>query len=326
MSIHDSGYKRLFSNRTIFRQLIETFVEEEWVRELDFERAERVDKSFVSEHYKETESDLIYKVPFKTGERAVYFYLLIEFQSTVQRFMAVRVAHYASSFYLDYVETQPGVRLLPPLFPLVLYNGEERWTTPEEVAALIEREPALGEYRLSLKYFKLAENEYSREALLRQRSIISLLFLAEAHYDLSLLYGPLVSLFEEEPDRQAVQVFLNWFEQLVVRGYRPAVDLAVIEREYANVEEVQSMLIKAIERDREQLLKTGEARGRAEGEAKARAERNQQIVTAMHDRGFERSLIADIVGLRADEVDAILDAGSGAPLPARRKRTRTRRQ
>jgi hypothetical protein len=183
---------------------------------------------------------------------------------------------------------------------------------------LIEREPALGEYRLSLKYFKLAENEYSREALLRQRSIISLLFLAEAHYDLSLLYGPLVSLFEEEPDRQAVQVFLNWFEQLVVRGYRPAVDLAVIEREYANVEEVQSMLIKAIERDREQLLKTGEARG----EARGRAERTQQIVQAMHTRGFDPTLIADIVGLTSAEVAAMLAQPASTPQPPRPRKRR----
>jgi hypothetical protein len=44
MNIHDSGYKRLFSNRTIFRQLIETFVEEEWVQLLDFERADTINK------------------------------------------------------------------------------------------------------------------------------------------------------------------------------------------------------------------------------------------------------------------------------------------
>lgn len=57
MRVQDSGYKRLFSNHTIFRQLIETFIEEDWVAELDFDRAERLDKSFVSEHYKETKSD-----------------------------------------------------------------------------------------------------------------------------------------------------------------------------------------------------------------------------------------------------------------------------
>lgn len=53
--IHDKGYKKLFSNPTIFRQLLETFVQEEWVRRVDFSHCERLDKSFVSDHYKETE-------------------------------------------------------------------------------------------------------------------------------------------------------------------------------------------------------------------------------------------------------------------------------
>ena len=67
-NIHDSGYKLLFSNRTIFRQLLETFVDQPWVAELDFDRAETVDKSFINEHYKETESDLIYKLPWGKDE------------------------------------------------------------------------------------------------------------------------------------------------------------------------------------------------------------------------------------------------------------------
>jgi len=89
--LHDSGYKRLFSNLTIFRQLVESFVEEEWVAQLDFDRAERIDKSFVAEYYKESESDLIYRIPLRDSEQAVILYLLIEFQSTIDRFMALRV-------------------------------------------------------------------------------------------------------------------------------------------------------------------------------------------------------------------------------------------
>jgi uncharacterized protein YlbG (UPF0298 family) len=52
--IHDSGYKKLFSNRTIFQQLIETFITEAWVKDLDFSKCETLDKSFITDHYKET--------------------------------------------------------------------------------------------------------------------------------------------------------------------------------------------------------------------------------------------------------------------------------
>ena len=61
-NLHDSAYKKLFSNRTIFRQLVETFLEgQAWVKELDFSTSETLDKSFISDHYKATESALIYR-------------------------------------------------------------------------------------------------------------------------------------------------------------------------------------------------------------------------------------------------------------------------
>ena len=85
-SIHDSGYKKLFSNKTIFRQLVETFVDQTWVKDLDFSQCQAVDKSFVSGHYKETECDIVYQVKLK--EKPAFVYLLIEFQSTVDRFIA----------------------------------------------------------------------------------------------------------------------------------------------------------------------------------------------------------------------------------------------
>ena len=173
--IHDSGYKKLFSNRTIFQQLMEYFIPQPWVAELDFDSCEMVDKSFVSDHYKETESDLIYKVKLR-GEN-LYIYILIEFQSTAPRFMVVRVLNYITSFYLDYIESQAETKnlRLPVVFPIVLYNGENSWNAPVEIADLIEKVPAIGEYGLHFKYLLLDENSYSKETLLQIRNIVSTL-------------------------------------------------------------------------------------------------------------------------------------------------------
>lgn len=67
-TIHDKGYKKLFSNKVIFRQLMETFVHEDWVKDLDFDSCETLNKSFISSHYKETESDIIYKIRLRDKE------------------------------------------------------------------------------------------------------------------------------------------------------------------------------------------------------------------------------------------------------------------
>ena len=182
MNIHDSGYKKLFSNQTIFRQLLETFVNQEWVDNLDFASCEPLDKSFISEHYKETESDLIYKIQFHDHE--IYIYILIEFQSTVEPFMALRVLNYITNFYMDFLVNNRDVKKLPAVFPIVLYNGEAPWTAPVNLSALIEQNPPLGAFALDFQYFLIAENQYSKEALLKIRNIVSTLFLAESHCQL----------------------------------------------------------------------------------------------------------------------------------------------
>ena len=103
-TIHDKGYKKLFSNKVIFRQLIETFVHEDWVKDLDFDNCETLDKSFISSHYKETESDIIYKINLRDKE--AYIFILIEFQSSVDHFMALRILNYVTNFYMDYLESK----------------------------------------------------------------------------------------------------------------------------------------------------------------------------------------------------------------------------
>lgn len=273
-NIHDSGYKKLFSNRTIFRQLLETFVGEPWVAELDFSQAETLDKSFVADHYKATESDLIYKVQLQG--RAVYVYLLLEFQSSVDRFMVVRVAYYILAFYMDYIANtrqnderksnnptseRPKGEKLPAVFPVVIYNGSDKWTAPERLVDLIEAELTLGDYGVQCRYFKIAENEFSRERLLAIRNIVSTLFLAEAHYDITLLIEEFVALFAQEEDKRAVSLLLNWFHQLVVHGRVQERDYAAWEQEYHSIREVREMLIEALEKEKQQIRQEGVVQG-----------------------------------------------------------------
>ena len=295
MNIHDSGYKKLFSNRTIFRQLIETFVNQEWVHSLDFDMCEPLDKSFISEHYKETESDLIYKIQFHNRE--VYIYILIEFQSTVDPFMALRVLNYITNFYMDFLVNNRNVNKLPAVFPIVLYNGASPWTAPVNLSALIEQTPSLGTFALDFQYFLIAENRYSQEALLNIRNIVSTLFLAESHYDLDVLEAELLNLFSSEADRQAVSLFLNWFKQLAFHGRIESEDYESLEYIYQNEEEVKTMLVTALERERERFfqngLREGEQKGRIEGEQKGKIE----TAKAMLARGMEMTLISEITNL-----------------------------
>jgi predicted transposase/invertase (TIGR01784 family) len=295
MNIHDSGYKKLFSNQTIFRQLIQTFVKADWVDELDFSSCQTVDKSFISEHYKETESDLLYKIRFR--EREIYLYILIatkvSWQSTVDDFMALRVLNYITNFYMDYLASHKGVKKLPAVFPMVLYNGERRWTAPVKISDVIEEQPSLAPYSLDFQYLLIAENEYSREALLTIRNIVSTLFLAESHYDIALLETELVQLFESETDKQAVSLFLNWFKQLALHGRIAPGDYQSLEQVYRTKEEVSTMLITALEKEKKETYQKGKMEGKME---------DAKVMLA---KGMDISLISEITALSEEQISQL---------------------
>lgn len=269
MNIHDSGYKTLFRNRTIFRQLIETFVEEPWVKDLDFSQAETIETSFVDEEYSQTQSDLIYRLHLHG--RDVYFYILMEFQSTIDRWMALRMANYVTNFYMSLVKERKANKAisstekLPAVFPLMLYNGDEKWTAVTTLAELIEDIPDLGQYGIRCRYLKVAENEFSRESLLKIRNIVPTLFLAEAHYDIDLLVDELVEIFRMEEDRQAVSLLINWFRQMAVHGRIEKDDFGKVEETYRSAEETRAMLITAIAKEKEGILQEGIEQGIEQG-------------------------------------------------------------
>ncbi|MCC6790008.1 MAG: Rpn family recombination-promoting nuclease/putative transposase [Hyphomonadaceae bacterium] len=280
--IHDSGYKKLFSNRTIFQQLIETFITEAWVKDLDFSQCETLDKSFITDHYKETESDLIYKL--KLRRKTVYIYVLLEFQSKVDRFMVLRVLFYILSFYMDYTANYKRIKKLPAIYPIVLYNGKRKWSAPTSISDLIEDEPSLGAYAIDFQYLLLNEKAYSKEQLLTIRNIVSTLFLAEGHYDIALLEQELLNLYEQESDKQAVSLFLNWFRQLALYGKVSPDDYATLDTVYRTKEEVQTMLVATLEQERQKIYRKGQAEGEASGLAKGVEAQRQTLLQFIHWR------------------------------------------
>ncbi|MCK4798339.1 MAG: Rpn family recombination-promoting nuclease/putative transposase, partial [Spirochaetes bacterium] len=90
--IHDNAYKYIFSNKRIFYQLIKSFVKEDFVRDLDLKNIDLLDKSFISDEFLARESDVMYRIKLKN--KIAYIYILLEFQSTVDKSIPVRMPLY----------------------------------------------------------------------------------------------------------------------------------------------------------------------------------------------------------------------------------------
>ncbi len=103
--------------------------------ELNWSTLKRLDTSFVDDALRGSEADLLYEIEHQSGQGSVWLYLLIEHQSTVERWMRLRLLKYCCRIWeLNLSETRVGE--LRPIVPLVFYQGERRWSPSTEFADL----------------------------------------------------------------------------------------------------------------------------------------------------------------------------------------------
>jgi hypothetical protein len=165
MQRHDSAYKTLFSEPQMVRSLLLDVVKQPWVHQLDWASLERQDSSFISKRLAPRQSDLIWRVklnsqPPEQAARWLYVFLLIEFQSSIDPYMALRMMTYTGLLYERLLKQKiDGKKFkgkLPAVLPLVIYNGEARWTAPLNMADLIEpTDPQLQSYQPSMNHLVL---------------------------------------------------------------------------------------------------------------------------------------------------------------------------
>ncbi|MEI8396195.1 MAG: Rpn family recombination-promoting nuclease/putative transposase, partial [Rhodospirillaceae bacterium] len=192
MADFDSLYHRLFSHPLMVEQLVRDFVPEAMAAGLDFSRMRRVNAKFHGRRGKRREGDVIWCLP--TGEGGeIYLYLLFEFQSQSDWWMAVRAQVYEGLLWQHIVverKLKTGDRL-PPVLLLTLYNGEQRWTAPTAVADLIALPPdsPLWPFQPQVRYHVLDMGGFPGDELVRRESLAALLFRLEQRHEPDELVG-----------------------------------------------------------------------------------------------------------------------------------------
>ncbi|MEN9472252.1 MAG: hypothetical protein RLZZ495_341, partial [Pseudomonadota bacterium] len=233
MPAHDNAYKNFFSHPQTVQDLLWGFVGEDWVELLDFDTLEKVNGSYVTDDLRDKEDDLIWRIRMKGNEHGkdtdwIYVYLLLEFQSRVDKFMAVRIMTYIGLLYQDLIKSKKikgKAKKLPPVFPLVLYNGLKPWRAEREVENLIEAVPkSLAAYRPSLRYFLLDEGAVGEEKLNQEGNAVARLIEIEKTTDpvkLPPLLKKLLKEFNAPHNTELRRGFVVWINRIVLKRFEP---------------------------------------------------------------------------------------------------------
>ena len=143
---HDQSYKLLFSLPLTIEHLIRGFIDGDLARELDFDRVEYLATERTGSGLTRSLADLVCRIHFRGSFR--YLLFAAEFQSAVDRYMALRALAYVADAYRGLAGSKRRGRklgpdgLLPPVLTVTIYNGRRPWTAPKDIFDLIE--PAQG--------------------------------------------------------------------------------------------------------------------------------------------------------------------------------------
>ncbi len=222
---------------------------------------------------------------------------------------------------MEWSDAARAANALPPVLPVVLYNGRRRWTAPVEMADLVAAGgAALAPYQPSQRYY-LLDAARTSDADLPPDNLVSALVGLEKARDAARLGGALkllIDLLRAAGDDHLTRAFATWLRQGLRLAGRPPAD----GREpLAELQETRTMLEENVQEWTREWLEQGRAQGIEQGRDEERALLCRQAARKF-DAAAAEGLAAALAGVADPERlgrvgDWIIECATASELLAR---------
>jgi hypothetical protein len=160
---HDKFFRETFSRQEVARDFVKYHLPPDVVTLLDPDSLEISKDSFIDPALEEHFSDLLYRIELNDGQ-PLYIYLLFDHKSYVDPLVAFQLLRYMVRIWELSLKQQSEQRKpqprrqktplrLPPIFPLVVYHGLDKWTVSTEFSGLFDLPIALQPYVPNYRYW-----------------------------------------------------------------------------------------------------------------------------------------------------------------------------
>jgi len=249
------------------RELLEVFAPPGVTELLDYATLRPETGSFITPAMKKREDDVVWSIELK-GQR-IYLYLLLEFQSSIDRGMPVRMMQYVSALY-DHLVRSKAIDLedgLPPVLPMVIYNGDARWKHSPEIFDLIQPHPAvLTEFQPRLKFWLLDEGKFSADYLDGLQRVMAAIFRMEHTHDTEEVKRAIRYLGQavaQSPFKQTIDKAVMQWLQYRLNSKLP--DLPVMDEFQKGIEMIETNMDRIRANIMAEGVLLGEQRGMQQG-------------------------------------------------------------
>ena len=245
----------------------------------------------------------------KADDEWIYLYFLIEFQSTIDPYMAVRMMTYVGLLYQDLIRRKDVLpnRKLPPVLPIVLYNGDVKWTAATDIAALIPKAPGLvAKYLPKLEYLLIDESQYSETDLADLKNLVAAVIRFE-HSENQTALIRLIDLLNDwlDGNPELKRTFAIWIRAVLLRQSKNTLVLPKVR----DLKELKMTLADRFDLWAHEYEKKGMEKGIEKGEALL-----LQRLLARRFGPLPSDLVATISTASASQIetwgDRVLDATS----------------
>ena len=315
-AIHDTGYKQLFAHPELMRDLLRGFVPHAWAKDLELSAFERINASYVGDSGEHRHDDMVWRL--RVGGECIYIYLLLEFQSSSDRWMALRMQVYIGLLYQDLIKQRKLNRRgrLPPVLPIVLYNGKRPWRASHSMSGLRLPQPeGLADFQPELKYLLIDQSKVRTSLDDAERNIVAALFALQRSRSRQACVEVLRTLANwlqagsTQPLRNSL---LNWLSGCV--QYKEHVADFVPDEEVImgnlTLDEWTKSIVRQAKETRKRERAEARAEGRAEGLELGRLEALRHMVRRMAVRqagALPAAAVAQIKAAQAPQLEAWLD-------------------
>jgi predicted transposase YdaD len=298
MGMHDNAFRKLMKERGVAEALLRERLPEGVVRRFAGP-PQLLSESFVGEALDGSFADVVLRVPLLGGEDA-FVYCLIEHKRSEHHFVLVQVLRYLAALYAQLARDRAG-GLLPAVVPLIIYNGDARWSGPRRFSELLDADLATQALSIAFEVLLLDLGAESIATLSQHATLRGgLLGLKAAATPFSQFEEVLSSMFDTLGDDPSTLAFLiKYLLRVSEPEVLPVIDRLLRGKEKAMQTAEEYLLAKAYRRAKRELTKKMEKeltekmekeleKGREEGREEGREDALRTSLRFTLTRRFKR--------------------------------------
>lgn len=276
----DRSFRLLFQHPKVVADLLLGLIHEPWVDELDLGSLEKLPSEYLSGllpgEYEERANDAVWRVRWRDGRPALHLILMFEFQSTRDPEMALRIVVYVVLFYQRLLRLEPtllsdGGRL-PPVCPIVFYNGDDDWGSALDVRDLIAPvDESLAPHLPSLRYCLIDEKRLPLGELESLENVAAAICRVERDVGpeyLARIVGELIEWLQGPERQQLRRDLITWLTKVVMPEQLGGAPFPAV----TGLDEFKTVLESNMQTWSERWFSQGRLTGREEGRVAERAD------------------------------------------------------